>query len=226
MPRRSGSKKSLTWSVSSQPWHAGDKLMLRIETAPEIAVSGLESSIAQGRSDSFTVSATNLASTNSYTIRVTTDSARIGFNNSCSTVSKDVTVPAGSASHTAALDLHGCTAPGGTLTAKLLQGSTTLDTATAQRDCHTFTRPPLAGFTHRFPARELLRQPRSRVRFVSRLTYTPCARGACINFVGGPNERRGVPCGLPEHDDQHGQPQGIAPTCAWPTKLVQHRARG
>ena len=32
--KTSGSKKSLAWSVSSQPWHAGDKLMLRIETAP------------------------------------------------------------------------------------------------------------------------------------------------------------------------------------------------
>ena len=129
--KTAGSKKKLTWSVSSQPWHAGDKLMLRIETAPEIAISGLESSIAQGRSDSFTVSATNLVSTNSYTIRFTTDLTKLGFNSTCSTGSKDVTVPAGSVSHTTTLDLYGCSAPGSTLTAKLLQGSTTLDTATA-----------------------------------------------------------------------------------------------
>ena len=54
----------------------GDKLMLRIRAAapqPAIAISGLDASIEAGQSDAFTVSASNLATSTSYSIRVTTD---------------------------------------------------------------------------------------------------------------------------------------------------------
>ena len=43
-----------------------------------------------------------------------------------------MTITTGDTSHTAFLTLHGCIAPGGTVTTTLLQGITTVATATAQ----------------------------------------------------------------------------------------------
>ena len=133
---------TLTWSVANQPWHAGDKLMLRIRTAapaPAIAISGLDASIEAGRSDAFTVSASNMATTTSYSIRVTTDDPDIGFDATCADRQEDTTVPAASASHSAAFTLRACSATGGTVTATLLEGTTAV--ATATQDV-TVTAPP------------------------------------------------------------------------------------
>ena len=130
---------TLTLSIATRPWNAGDKLMLRIRTKPSIAISGLDASIEAGRSDAFTVSASNLATTTSYTIRVTTDNADIGFDTTCADRQEDTSVPAASASHSAAFTLRACSATGGTVTATLMQGTTAV--ATATQDV-TVTAPP------------------------------------------------------------------------------------
>ena len=124
---------TLTWSVPVQPWNAGDKLMLRIRTAapePAIAVSGLDASIEVGLTDAFNVSASNMATTTSYTIRVTTDDPDIGFDTTCADRQEDATVPAASTSHSAAFTLHACSATGGTVTATLMEGTTAVATTT------------------------------------------------------------------------------------------------
>ena len=124
---------ALSWSVTDQPWHDGDLLMLRIKAVfPEIAVSDLQPTITQGQSDSFIVSAHNLLPDNSYTIRVDTSNIDIGFNTSCSRPSSNLTVPARSVSHSTTLTLHACSTPGGAVTAKLLHGSDTLDTVSVE----------------------------------------------------------------------------------------------
>ncbi len=108
------------WSATNQPWSAGDKLMLRIRAStpdPAIAISGLDASIEAGQSDAFTVSASNLATTKSYGIRVTTDDSDIGFDGACTDRQQDTTVPAASTSASAAFALHACRTPGGTVTA-------------------------------------------------------------------------------------------------------------
>ena len=97
---------------------------------PAITIADLGATLANGQSDGFTVSASNLDATASYTIRVTTDDADLGFDGGCTDRQEDVTVPAESTSHTAALTLHGCATPGGTVTATLLSGGATIDTAT------------------------------------------------------------------------------------------------
>ena len=133
---------TLTWSVANQPWQAGDKLMLRIRTAapqPSISISGLDASIEAGQSDAFNVSASNLATTTSYGIRVTTDDPDIGFDSTCADRQEDTSVPAASTSHSAAFTLRACSATGGTVTATLLQGTTAV--ATTTQDV-TVTAPP------------------------------------------------------------------------------------
>ena len=80
-------------------------------------MSGLDASIEAGQSDAFTVSASNLATTTSYSIRVTTDDSDIGFDGACTDRQQDTTVPAASTSASAAFALHACRTPGGTVTA-------------------------------------------------------------------------------------------------------------
>ena len=69
---------------------------------------------------------------NSYSLRVTTDNANTGFDSGCTDRQDDLTITLGDTSHTASLTLHGCTAPGGIVTATLLQGTATVATATAE----------------------------------------------------------------------------------------------
>ena len=84
----------------------------------------------EGQSDSFTVSASDLVSSNDYTIRVTTSNSDIGFNSSCSDTQEDATVTSGSTSYSGTFTLYGCDTTGGTVTATLRRGSTTVDTYT------------------------------------------------------------------------------------------------
>ena len=130
---------TLTWSVATQPWNDGDLLMLRIAAKPSIAISGLDASIEVGRSDAFTVSASNMATTTSYGIRVTAHDSGIGFDATCADRQQDTTVPAASTSHSAVFTLHACSTTGGTVTATLLQGTTAV--ATTTQDV-TVTAPP------------------------------------------------------------------------------------
>ena len=124
--------KTLAWSVASQPWEAGDQLMLRIaEVELGIALFDVPSTLTQGQSHTFAVRASGLSSTESYSIRLSTANGAMGFGG-CSTVSTTVGVPPRSTSYILEKELHGCIATSDTVTATLLQGSTTLGTATAE----------------------------------------------------------------------------------------------
>ena len=125
--------RTLSWTVTPRPWEDGDKLMLRIaELVTEVTLVNVPASITQGQSASVTVRATDLPSSNSYTVRLAANSFAIGFNNNCLYGSKTVVVPSGSASHSATIPLQGCDATSSTVTATLMQGTSTVATATAK----------------------------------------------------------------------------------------------
>ncbi len=125
--------RALSWTVSEQPWEDGDLLMLRIaEVVPEVALVDVPSTVTQGRSESFTLTASGLTSTNSYSIRLSTNNFAIGFDTGCGTSAKTVSVPSGSTSHSATIALHGCNVTTSTVTATLSQGTSTVATATAE----------------------------------------------------------------------------------------------
>ena len=137
---------SLTWDrVPSRDWWVGvictsewtvvGKVSLQsglpsATEPPSIAIADLGATVGNGQSDGFTVSASDLDAAAGYTIRVTTDDAHLGFDSGCADRQEDVTVTAASTSYTATLTLHGCGAPGGTVTATLLSGGATIDTVT------------------------------------------------------------------------------------------------
>ena len=95
---------------------------------PTIDLYGLVTSMTEGDNDSFTVSASNLVSTHSYTIRVETNNSDVGFNSSCSDRQEEVTVPSGRTSYSTTFTLYGCDTSGGTVTATLRRGTTSVDT--------------------------------------------------------------------------------------------------
>ena len=96
---------------------------------PAIEIVGLGAGMGVGASDTFAVSSSNLDPSKSYAIKVSTDNANIGFNSNCSDRQKDLALPAGT-SHVASFTLYGCAATSGTVTAELLEGGATIDTAT------------------------------------------------------------------------------------------------
>ena len=102
-----------------------------VKIRPSIAFSGLEDMLNVGFSDDFTVIASNLDSSKTYTIRVTTDNTNIGFSDDCTDQQEDPTVPSNIPSHTTStITLYGCATTGGTVTATLSSGGNTIDTAT------------------------------------------------------------------------------------------------
>ena len=124
---------TLSWNVAEQPWEDGDKLMIRIaEVVPEVALADVPPTVTQGSSESFTVKASGLSSADAYSIRLATNNYALGFGTGCGTVAKTVSVPSGSTSHSATIALHGCNVTTSTVTATLLQGTSTVDTATAE----------------------------------------------------------------------------------------------
>ncbi len=96
---------------------------------PAVFISGLVTMMVKGGSDSFTVSASDLLTYNSYTIEVTASDNDIGFNSSCTSLSDSENTSTKATAYTATFTLHGCRVGSGTVTAKLKQGSSTLDTA-------------------------------------------------------------------------------------------------
>ena len=120
-----------TIATASQP--------VKVTVPPSIEISGLADSLQEGNTDSFTVKASNLVSSSSYTIEVTTNNSDIGFNSSCSDRREDSAVPSNRTTHSASFTLYGCETTGGTVTAKLKRGSTTLDTATQKVDVSSST---------------------------------------------------------------------------------------
>ena len=102
-----------------------------VPAPPSVDISGLVSSMEEGDSDRFTVSASDLDSSARYTIRVTTDSSSsdpdIGFNSTCSDRSEQVNVPSRRTAYSRSFTLHGCEADGGTVTATLRSGNADVD---------------------------------------------------------------------------------------------------
>ena len=124
---------TLSWTVTEQPWHDGDLLMLRIkEVVPEVALIDVPETITHGRSESVTLKATGLTSSNSYSIGLSSNNNAIGFGDGCGTAGTTVSIPSGSTSHSKALTLHGCSVSSETVTASLKQGTATVATATAE----------------------------------------------------------------------------------------------
>ena len=113
---------------------ATDTQDVTVVPSPTISISDLATSIDVGASDEFKVSAQHLDSSETYSIRVTTESGRgIGFNSDCTDTEEPVSVDANSQTFTSnagALVLYGCGTAGGTVTAKLLIGNTEVHTAT------------------------------------------------------------------------------------------------
>ena len=103
---------------------ATQPVTVQMAGSPTITIEGLVSELNEGASDSFTVSAANLDSSTSYTIRVTADNSDIGFDGTCLS-QKDETVPAGG-SHSTDFTLHGCDAVSGVVTATLLSDGNSL----------------------------------------------------------------------------------------------------
>ena len=98
--------------------------------ASTIEIEEIDAPLYEDASVKFTVRVEHLGSSQPYTIQVTTDNGGgIGFSSDCSDQQEDVTVQ-NSVSHTSSLTLHGCTTSGGAVTAKLLLGTTEIDTDT------------------------------------------------------------------------------------------------
>ena len=130
-----------TWTMSSQPWADGDKLMLRIRpVGTEIFLTNLPSSMVQGVTHWFMVNLTNLNRSRSYSYRLSADNADVAFHNSaCHSAPVNVTVSAGETSYARQHALLGCGTPGATATATLMEGTTEVDTTTYSV---TVTPPP------------------------------------------------------------------------------------
>ena len=99
-----------------------------VKIRPSIAFSGLEDMLNVGFSDDFTVIASNLDSSKTYTIRLTTDNTNIGFIDDCTDQQEDPAVPSSITSHTTStITLYGCATTGGTVTATLSSGGNSSD---------------------------------------------------------------------------------------------------
>ena len=104
-----------------------------VKLRPSLSFSGLSNTVNVGFSDDFTVVASNLESSATYTISVTTDNTNIGFSDDCTDQQEDPTVPASITSHTTGnIMLYGCATDGGTVTATLSSGGNSIATATQE----------------------------------------------------------------------------------------------
>ncbi len=122
-----------TWSMSSQPWQDGDKLMLRLRPlGTEIFLQNLPSTTAQGTAHWFSAKLMNLDQSRSYSYRLSADNRNVVLHNAMCTAGTYAAgdVPARSTSHSSEHPLLGCGTPGATITATLLEGTTEIDTTT------------------------------------------------------------------------------------------------
>ena len=136
--------ESVTYSVEDNARRTASRtftITIVSASTPSITISGLVASMEQGDSDSFTVTASNLVSSNSYSIRVKTGSSHIGFDGACSDRQEDVAIPAGRTSYSASFTLHGCDEPGGTVSATLRIGNNSI-AADSQHVAVTAVTPP------------------------------------------------------------------------------------
>ena len=84
----------------------------------------------RGDNAPFTVTASNLVSSASYMIDVSTDDTGIGFDSNCSDRDRRQLTVQSKTSHIVSLTLCGCATAGGTVTATLSRAGSTVDTAT------------------------------------------------------------------------------------------------
>ncbi len=96
--------------------------------APEISISGLAVALAKGESDSFTVSASDLSSSSSYTIALQADSG-LAFDAGCTDTDFEYSVPSGRTSHSVNPTVYACTAGNHDVDAELKRGSNIDDSA-------------------------------------------------------------------------------------------------
>ena len=126
-----------TLTVQASDGTNSDTVQVELTVTPPIIVPAVEvlaqtSSMEEGQSLSMQVRAFDLDSLDSYSLQVTTDGANLGFNSGCTDREETVTVPSEATSHEASFTLHGCAAPGGTVTATLFEGTATVGTATLE----------------------------------------------------------------------------------------------
>ena len=90
----------------------------------QIEISGLADTLQAGGSDEFTVTASNLLTSNNYTIKVSTNHSSIRLDDGCSVSERDiaVTVDSDNSDYSSQLTLYACSAPGGTVFARLIMG--------------------------------------------------------------------------------------------------------
>ncbi len=138
-----------TWSMSSQPWQDGDKLILRLRpVGTEIFLQNLPSTTAQGTAHWFSAKLTNLDQSRSYSYSISADNRNVVLHNAMCTAGTYAAgdVPARSTSHSSEHPLLGCGTPGATITATLLEGTTEIDTTTYSVTV-TPPPPPLVEFS-------------------------------------------------------------------------------
>ena len=138
-----------TWSMSSQPWQDGDKLMFRLRpVGTEIFLQNLPSTTAQGTAHWFSAKLMNLDRSRSYSYSISADNRNVVLHNAMCTAGTYAAgdVPARSTSHSSEHPLLGCGTPGATITATLLEGTTEIDTTTYSVTV-TPPPPPLVEFS-------------------------------------------------------------------------------
>ena len=110
----------------------------RGQEEPAVSIDGLVGELEKGSSDSFRVNATGLDTSKTYWIRIRASSAyqaggsqgnvipsNVGFNSTCLDIKEDESV-SGVSSTSVGRTLHACSTPGGTVTAFLYEGETSL----------------------------------------------------------------------------------------------------
>ncbi len=116
-----------------------DSDWVRVAAAPnpEISISGLASSLKKGESDGFTVSASDLSSSSSYSIVLEAGSG-LAFDAACNDDDLEYSVPRGRASYSASPTVYACSAGTHGIDAELKRGSTSTveDTASASIAVH------------------------------------------------------------------------------------------
>ena len=95
-----------------------------------ISISGLDSSMSKGESDSFSVSASSLDENTAYTVWVSTNNSDIGFNDTCTDRQEDESENSDSTTFNPTFTLYACDVTGGTVTASLRVGTALVATAT------------------------------------------------------------------------------------------------
>ena len=115
---------SYTLTVEADDGNGGTATVSVVITIADVAeatitITELSSSISQGKSDEFTVTVSDVNSSNVYIIQATTSNGNIGFAQSCATTSARPLAFSGRMTYSAGMTLYGCAPPGGKVTVTL-----------------------------------------------------------------------------------------------------------